>query len=253
MYENNAGMRHCDNQPAVQFVQGVCKMVDGRMKEFIVIGNQNAITYKDIFPHLQKQQMWIGYNKVTGFISYYGGNGKVGCRWFTTLPITDKEPLVLTARYSPEKYPKYDNYDAIEVGAVKDIPFDYSGVMGVPVSFFDKYCHEQFEIVGLFTEANGECFIQGSEVNTDEKHQHSRCPVLNKKRLYPRILMRNAQFEIVGYGCGNRGKEIGVAKNHRGRTDLEIFQNGKYIEPYKRILIRKCNGRKQVEACSPNS
>ena len=159
-------------------------------KKFIIVGPMNAVTYKDIFPYIKGKMMWTGYNPISNFNLRNGGIGKVSCRWYTNIDIEKRNtPLDLYKRYSNE-YPKYDNYDAIEISKTANIPIDYNGVMGVPITFFDKYCPEQFEIVGLFTEANGECFIQGSEVNTDEKHQHSRCPVLNKKRLYARILIR---------------------------------------------------------------
>lgn len=120
------------------------------MKDFIVIGNKNAFTTKYIFPLLKDEVLKMGYTVPMGYTQpewceTKSLNGLT--RWLTTIPVTDKEPLVLTARYSPEKYPKYDNYDAIEVGALKDIPFDYSGVMGVPISILDKYCPAQFEII----------------------------------------------------------------------------------------------------------
>ena len=134
-------------------------------KKFVIIGNQNAFTYKEIFPLIKNNQMRCGY--VSGARTFlapddYPGNcfEKDGRKWvtmgntcwFTNLDLTKShEKLTLTEEYAlhPERYPKYDNYDAIEVPKVSLIPKDYFGVMGVPITFFDKYCSEQFEIVGL--------------------------------------------------------------------------------------------------------
>ena len=178
------------NPPFSLFREYVKQLMDYG-KKFLVIGSMNAITYKEIFPYIKNDELWLGNQNVKEFRSPNGEIKKFGnILWYTNIQHKKRNtPIDLYKRYSNE-YPKYDNYDAIEVSKVSDIPMDYDGVMGVPITFFDKYCPEQFEIVGLFTEANGECFIQGSEVNTDEKHQHSRCPVLNKKRLYARILIR---------------------------------------------------------------
>lgn len=117
------------------------------MKNCLIIGNKNAITYKEVFPLFKTKNVRLGYGVVKTFNTKDRTRdfGNVG--WYTTLPVTDKEPLVLTARYSPEKYPKYDNYNAIEVGALKDIPFDYSGVMGVPITILDKNL-DRVEIIG---------------------------------------------------------------------------------------------------------
>ena len=143
-------------------------------KEFIIIGNKNAITYKEIFKLLKENKMWIGMtpmgtdilfdipenfakelvaNKKEGS-SYKIVNGIIKGRsqavWFTNLDIKKRhEELFFYKRYSPAEHPKYDNYDAIEVPKVVEIPMDYDGVMGVPITFLDKYNPEQFEIVGL--------------------------------------------------------------------------------------------------------
>lgn len=123
-------------------------------KKFLVIGNMNAITYKEIFPLLKDDKMWIGYTKPKEFVQPDGSSKKIGLvTWFTNLEI-QKHNDFLDLRgnyYSPEEYPKYDNYDAINVNRVKDIPCDYDGVMGVPVTFLDKYNPNQFEVLGLTT------------------------------------------------------------------------------------------------------
>lgn len=122
-------------------------------KYFLVIGNKNAITYKEIFPLIKDDKMWLGYNSPKDFIDQDGKITSIVsglCRWFTNIPTTKRsEKLVLGKHYKPEDYPKYDNYNAIEVSKVVDIPVDYQGVMGVPITFLDKYCPEQFEIVDI--------------------------------------------------------------------------------------------------------
>ena len=123
------------------------------MKDFLIIGNLNAVTYKEVFPLIKAGQVRLGVNSVKVFIMPSGDAQKFGniC-WHTTLH-HDKSnpPIPLTKRYTPADYPKYDNYDAIEVSRTEDIPRDYYGVMGVPISFLDKWCTEQFEIVDAET------------------------------------------------------------------------------------------------------
>lgn len=133
-------------------------------KKFIIIGHQNAITYKEIFPLIKENKMWLGYGFKGGaahFVSPYediataGDHRKgmirvSGVNWFTNLEIPKRhEKLILYHTYSPEEYPKYDNYDAINVNATNAIPVDYDGAMGVPITFLDKYNPEQFEIITL--------------------------------------------------------------------------------------------------------
>lgn len=118
-------------------------------KKFLIIGNKNAITCKEIFPLIKENKMWFGYTNVPKFIQPDGSEkqfGNVG--WYTNLDVKIRHDyLTLYEHYRPEKYPKYDNYDAIEVSKVYEIPMDYDGVMGVPITFLDKYCPEQFEIL----------------------------------------------------------------------------------------------------------
>ena len=133
-------------------------------KKFIIIGNKNAITYKEFFPVLKNNEVWIGCNSPSEFSTPDGLTKKLNglTRWFTNLDINKRhEKLILWKNYTPEEYPKYDNYDAINVDKVSEIPCDYDGVMGVPITFFDKYNPEQFEIVGqgqgyLYKSINGE-------------------------------------------------------------------------------------------------
>lgn len=144
-------------------------------KKFLIVGHQNAITYKEVFPLIKENKVWLGYGfkgSAAHFYSPYedvatAGDHKEnmirvsGVTWFTNLEIPKRhEEMDLVCRYSPEEYPKYDNYDAIEVSKTMDIPCDYAGVMGVPITFLDKYNPRQFEIIGA-TESEGKGFSNG--------------------------------------------------------------------------------------------
>ena len=120
-------------------------------KKFIIIGSMNAITYKEIFPYIKNNELWMGINWVKDFIQPNGEVKKFGniC-WYTNIGHSRRNTeLDLYKKYSADEYPKYDNYDAINVDKTADIPMDYDGVMGVPITFLDKYCPTQFEIVDI--------------------------------------------------------------------------------------------------------
>ena len=119
-------------------------------KKFLVIGDLNWITYKNFFSYLQNNTLWLGYNSVKEFRQPDNSIKKFGNKlWFTNLDIQKRhEELILNRKYDPNEYPKYDNYDAIEVSKVADIPLDYDGVMGVPITFMSSYNPDQFEILG---------------------------------------------------------------------------------------------------------
>lgn len=154
------------NPPFSLFREYVAQLVE-YSKKFIIIGNQNAITYKEIFPLLKENKIWLGnHNGDMAFQvpDYYEPKAtrywqdETGQKWrsmgnicwFTNLDIAKRhEELILYRTYNPEDYPKYDNYDAIEVSKVADIPCDYDGVMGVPITFLDKYNPRQFKIMGI--------------------------------------------------------------------------------------------------------
>lgn len=153
------------NPPFSLFRKYVAQLMEYE-KKFIIIGNQNAITYKEIFPYIKNNELWLGAKGI-GEMSFVvpqdyemhttrswrsedGTNWRSlgNACWFTNMEHGKRHtPLDLYKKYSSESYPKYDNYDAIEVSKVADIPMDYDGVMGVPITFLDKYCPEQFEIV----------------------------------------------------------------------------------------------------------
>lgn len=137
------------NPPFSLFREYVAQLMEYE-KKFLIIGNKNAITYKEIFPLLKENRMWIGYNTISEFDTPNGVTKKISglTRWFTNLDIDKRhEDLIMYKQYSSLEYPKYDNYDAIEVSKVTEIPKDYGGVMGVPITFLDKYNPEQFEII----------------------------------------------------------------------------------------------------------
>ena len=183
-------------------------------KNYIILGTMNALKYKEIFPLIRDNKMWVGYgfnlsmiyktaypNTLEAnrkYVQQHGYDPDEGyvkvpaiC-WYTNLDVEKRhEGVDLYKHYTPEEFPTYENFDAIEVGKVADIPVDYMGKMGVPISFMDKYNPEQ--------------------------------------------------FEIIGYGYGNLAKEIGVKKNYRGRTDLVYMENGKHKSPYGRLIIRRRN------------
>ena len=193
------------NPPFSLFREYVAQLVEHN-KKFLIIGTNNAIHYKEIFPLIQKNKLWLGYNN--GPKKYlvpdnYEGKSVVAIdgqkympmgntSWFTNLDTTKRhKELILYKKYSPKEYPKYDNYDAIEVSKVTNIPLEYNGAMGVPDTFLDKYNPEQFELIGI--------------------------------------------------PFGDLGKTLGVAKNYRGRTDISVTISGNTKCPFSRIIIKTKN------------
>ncbi len=119
-------------------------------KQFLIVGHLNAIGYKDVFPLLQQKQLYIGYNALNRFIRPDNTIAKVSCLWFTNMPVERKfGPLVASKTYRPELYPKYDNYDAINVNRLVDIPNDYYGPMGVPITFMVKHDPAEWEVLDI--------------------------------------------------------------------------------------------------------
>ena len=124
--------------------------------KFIIIGPQNAITYKETFEYIKDNRLWLGYHHhLTGFILPDGTILKKNdalprcCCWFTNLDVKYRhDKLILTENYTPERFPRYYNYNGIDVNETKSIPYDFSGHMGVPITFLQKYNPEQFEIIG---------------------------------------------------------------------------------------------------------
>lgn len=183
------------NPPFSLFREYVAQLVEYD-KKFVVIGNLNALTYKDIFGLVKAEKIWFGHSIHSGDREFQvpsdylltaassrvdeSGNKFIrvkGVRWFTNLDYEERhEDLILYKKYNPEEYPKYDNYDAINVDKTKDIPMDYAGAMGVPITFLDKYNPEQFEIIK---------FRKGD----DDKDL-----VINGKSPYFRIVIKNQKL-----------------------------------------------------------
>lgn len=118
------------------------------MKQFLIIGSLNAVIFKDVIPSVKRGEVWFGHNKRHDFTLPDGTIKNINTRWLTNIGKNNRKPLQLTEHYSPEKYPRYDNYEAIEVGKVKNIPLDFDGVMGVPLTFLDKN-DERFEVITI--------------------------------------------------------------------------------------------------------
>lgn len=190
------------NPPFSLFREYVAQLI-AYNKKFLIIGNQNAITYKEIFPLIKENRLWLGYTNPKEFVVPHiinkncikNSNGVIIAKfgniaWFTNLEHSKRhEELILYERYNPEKYPKYDNYDAINVDKVNEIPCDYDGVMGVPITFLDKYNPEQFEILGA-TESEGKGFSNGL---FNKEHFTITQPLVRGTRIYKRIFIRKIQ------------------------------------------------------------
>ena len=171
-------------------------------KKFLILGNKNAVTYKEIFPLIMQNKMWIGVRNINQDFWFTVPEGEayekiddtglklkhiMAC-WYTNLEHKKRnEEMRFYERYydNPEKYPKYDNYYAIEVSKVDEIPGDYDGVMGVPVTFLDKYNPKQFEIIGC-TESEGKGFSNGLWDSSSKVAQ----PLIRGKKVYKRIFIR---------------------------------------------------------------
>ncbi|MEM0518822.1 adenine-specific methyltransferase EcoRI family protein [Aequorivita flava] len=169
-------------------------------KKFIIIGHQNAITYKEIFPLLKEDKMWLGYGfrrNMAHFINKHyedyasdadhkeGMIRVSGVQWYTNIDISKRhEDIILYKTYkgNEEEYPHYDNYDAIEVSKTKNIPLDYAGAMGVPITFMNKYNPEQFEIIGQMVTTKIDEFNYGY-------------PYINGKKIYARLLIKNKSLK----------------------------------------------------------
>ena len=143
------------NPPFSLFREFVDTMFKNNMK-FLVIGPQNAITYKETFEYIKNNLLWLGYHHhLTGFILPDGTILKKNdalprcCCWFTNLDVSYRhDKLILTEKYNPNRFPNYYNFNGIDINETKAIPYDYEGLMGVPITFLQKYNPEQFEIIG---------------------------------------------------------------------------------------------------------
>lgn len=207
-------------------------------KKFVIIGNMNAITYKEFFPLLKENKVWVGANEKGGtrkgnslcFTVPDGYEGKtidvdgipmaqVSAWWYTNLDFAKRHnKLILWKNYSPEEYPHYDNYDAIDCGHSDQVPYDYDGVIGVPISFLNGfYCPDQFDIIGI-----------------------TKSPIGNDLRIkiYDKQVQHNPNGSIQNVTKANDGAVIQINSPLMGKPYYEI--EGKYFNAvYPRILIRK--------------
>ena len=193
------------NPPFSLFREYVAQLVKYD-KKFLIIGNVNALSYKEIFPLIKDNKMWLGASIHSGDRKFGVPDGyplnAAGCgidengqrfirvkgvRWFTNLDYSQRhEKLPLYKHYTPEEFPKYDNYDAINVNKTSDIPCDYDGVIGVPITFIDKYSPEQFEIIGMAASAGYNKSIVGLEFAGIKDAR----PLISGKNTYARIFIR---------------------------------------------------------------
>ncbi len=229
------------NPPFSLFREYVAQLME-HGKKFLIIGNVNAITYKEIFPLIRDNRLWMGASIHSGDRKFWvpddyelkaAGCGidetgrkyirVKGVRWFTNLDYKERhEDLILYKTYSQEIYPAYDNYDAINVDKTSDIPCDYDGVMGVPITFLDKYNPEQFEIVGL------------TQIGC-----HDKCPDTKRYNDYKECLSIND--EPTG-SSGGKTNENAVLKGKGNKKTYYLGPNGETVHSeYKRILIRRRN------------
>ncbi|MBU6430983.1 MAG: adenine-specific methyltransferase EcoRI family protein [Patescibacteria group bacterium] len=185
------------NPPFSLFREYVAQLVEYG-KKFLILGNQNAIIYKEVFKFIKENKLWLGYDnggtkwfqvpndydiptesriKIENGIKFFSMGSVV---WFTNLETTKRhEKFTLYKKYTSQEYPKYDNYDAIEVSKVFEIPMDYEEVMGVPITFLDKYNPEQFEIIG-----------SNRGVDQDPKGVYGRGSHLNGKETFKRLFIK---------------------------------------------------------------
>ena len=200
----------CTNPPFSKF-RDFISLLMRHHKKFLVIGHQNAITYREIFPCVMRNEIWLGYGFKGGagsFINkHYTDYAKAGehregmirvsgVHWFTNLEHDKRhEDIPLYRHYTPEDFPKYDNYDAINVGKTSEIPCDYDGVMGVPITFMDKYSPDQFEIVGA-SESEGKGFSKGLWDEASGVAQPLVCGEKTYKRLFIRRRRKDSRVEM---------------------------------------------------------
>ena len=188
------------------------------MKDFLLIGPFNAVHYKGTFPLIKDGKVRLGAGgRVPAFTAPDGAERKLSNTiWFTTLAHdSPAPPIPLTAHYSPEKYPKYGNYDAIEVGRAEDIPCDYYGVMGVPLTFFERWSPGQFELVGITK--------RWSELRT-KRYGTVECVHPDGRR------ERRDSIDA--------GAAIEVSEPPAGRA-YYVADGRLYIQPYTRLLVRR--------------
>lgn len=243
----------CCTNPPFSLFASLFSLLIKYEKQYLLIGNQNAITYKEIFPYIKENKAWVGYRfgdmsfrvpddtepRNTRFWVDESGQkwrSLGNAMWLTNLDMPKRhQELILTAHYESEKYPKYDDFDGINVQKVADIPMDYFGIMGVPITYLKYHNGEQFEIVG---EAN-----HGSDNEFDLFK-----PRVNGKELFKRILIRRIEkkpsdFKMLDLFCGAGGLSWGMDKNPYFKTmvaldfDEHAANTFKKNMPYAEVVV----------------
>ena len=182
-------------------------------KSFIILGNMNAVTYKEVFPLFRDNKVWYGESIRSGDRKFYVPDGYPlnaascgiddkgrrfirvkGVRWFTNMETSKRhEPIELTCSYTSDEYPQYENYNAINVSRTQNIPFDYDGIMGVPITFLDKYSPDQFEIL-MLANGNARTNVSSNTLTEVGYHQHPEdrggVGIINGQRVYVRVMIR---------------------------------------------------------------
>lgn len=233
-------LQECDivvtNPPFSLFREFVSLLIKYK-KKFLIIGAKNCITYKEIFPLIRNNELWVGFKSMSGSLwfttpsGYDSKNSKIengvsltpiACCWFTNIDHEKRHqmlPLDLGYVYEghEDMYPKYDNYDAINVDKTAEIPSDYYGVMGVPITFLDKYCPEQFEIIELG--------------NSRENFTPNKDYINPKKHLKDGKITNGNAINCV-LTLSQKTKPIGIVYYTSDNSDY-------LIPPYARILIRR--------------
>ncbi|MBR1656559.1 MAG: adenine-specific methyltransferase EcoRI family protein [Prevotella sp.] len=232
------------NPPFSLFREYIAQLMEYE-KTFLIIGNIMSVTCKEIFPLIIYNKLWLGPSITSGDRKFYVPNDYPlnaascgidsdgrhfirvkGVRWFTNLDHNKRhEEIDLTCHFSPEEYPQYDNFEAIDVGQTLDIPFDYEGIMGVPITFLDKYCPDQFEIIGL------------SQIGC-----HDLLPDTKKYNSYKEIIR---ETDIPTKSSGGKTNENAVLKGKGTKKTYYLGPNGEVVHSEaKRIFIRNKHPQK---------
>lgn len=236
--ESVALLRQADivvtNPPFSLFREYIAQLMEYG-KKFIILGSQNAITYKEVFKFIKDDLIWLGvdnggtkwfqvppdYEILTESRKKFDDKGNKyfsmgSIMWFTNLDVPKRhQKITLYKQYTPAEYPSYDNYNAIEVSKVADIPYDYEGAMGVPITFLDKYNPDQFEILGITKTWFG-----------------------GASKIYPNQTQVNANGSTSIVSKLNDGATLKVEQPPHGTT-YYIVDNEYFIQLYARVLIRR--------------
>ena len=158
------------------------------MVDFLVIGHISCINYNNIHPLVINGKFSFGWNRV---VEFENGVKFGNIRWFGNISDYCPPKLELKKHYNEIDYNRFDNYDCINIDRIEDIPVDYDGLMGVPITFIDKWNQEQFELIGLFCDTrNGKYLINGDSRYIDEGHKSYVGPVIDGKAFFSRILIK---------------------------------------------------------------